>query len=73
MNFCVDSLSGFSKSAWSIGLYSITLIKRTFKKGKVIVTTNFFEAPGKNIINLVEKAAEKLGYFLGHEIEMIHQ
>ncbi|MEO6706678.1 MAG: winged helix DNA-binding domain-containing protein [Ginsengibacter sp.] len=47
--------------------------KRTFKKDKVIVTISFFGAPGKDIIGLVEKAAEKLGYFLGHEIEMIHQ
>lgn len=47
--------------------------KRTFKKDKVIVTTHFFEAPGKGVIGLVEKAGEKLGYFLGHTIEMIYQ
>jgi hypothetical protein len=46
--------------------------KRTFKN-KGIVTTNFFEAPGKNIINWSKNGLKKPGYFLCHEIEMIHQ
>ncbi len=47
--------------------------KRTIKKDKVIVETKFFESPEKNTKGLIDKASEKLGYFLNSEIKIISQ
>ncbi len=47
--------------------------KRTIKKNKIILETNFFEQPGKNTATLIKRASEKFSYFLGHEIESLHQ
>jgi hypothetical protein len=41
--------------------------KRTLKKGKVIVETNFFEKPDENIRAMTEKAVEKAKFFLTNE------
>lgn len=43
--------------------------KRTIKKGKVILETNFFEKPDENIKALTEKAVEKAKFFLTNEID----
>ncbi len=47
--------------------------KRTIKKDKVILETNFFEPPDKNEKTLIEKESEKLGYFLNHKIDIMHK
>jgi Winged helix DNA-binding domain len=47
--------------------------KRTIKKNKIILETKFFERPGKNTASAMKKASEKFNYFLGHEIQIVHQ
>jgi hypothetical protein len=47
--------------------------KRKIKKGKLVVTINFFDESNKIPNELLQKAAEKLGRFLGHETEMIRK
>ena len=46
--------------------------KRIIKKDKIVMETNFFERPDENINVLVEKAAERLSYFLNHKTGIIH-
>ncbi len=48
------------------------LWKRTFKKEKVIVETEFFKLPAKNLKNRIEKVAMVFGGFLEKETEVIH-
>ena len=43
--------------------------KRTLKKEKVLVETEFFKRPDKNVRNSIEKAFEKFGKFLEKKIE----
>lgn len=45
--------------------------KRKIKKERIIIETNFFEPPGNNTKMTVEKAAEKLAYFLKEKVEII--
>ena len=47
--------------------------KREIKKGKLIVTINFFDESNKISNELLQKAAEKLGRFLGYETEIIRK
>jgi hypothetical protein len=47
--------------------------KREIKKSKLVVSINFFDESNKIPNELLQKAAEKLGRFLGHETEMIRK
>jgi hypothetical protein len=47
--------------------------KRTIKKDKVIVETEFFNQPSKATINQIEKATEQYGCFLEKETEFVYK
>ncbi len=74
------TFKNFSKSISHNGVFRPILIvngkaigiwKRTVKKGKVIVETNFFEKPQKETLRRIEKAAEAFGKYLDKEIVLI--
>lgn len=46
--------------------------KRTLKKDKVVIETQFFEQPKHSTKSLVEKAAISFGFFLGMKVEISH-
>jgi len=48
------------------------LWKRTMKKDKVLIETNFFSAHDKATKKLIEERAQGFGYFLGKEVEVVH-
>jgi hypothetical protein len=47
--------------------------KRTIKKDKVIIETEFFKQPGLNTKNMVEKALIQYGNYLDKQIEISHK
>jgi len=51
----------------------IGLWKRTQKKDRLVVETEFFKQPSKKTILQVEKASQKLGAYFGKRIELSHK
>jgi len=67
----------YPKSISSNGIFKPVIIinglvtglwKREIKKDKVIIETDFFQAPNKTTKNLIQKAAETFGNFLEKEV-----
>ena len=48
------------------------LWKRTVKKDRVFIETNFFSAHNKATKNLIEESAQTFGNFLGKKVEIVH-
>jgi hypothetical protein len=72
-------MENFSKTVSDNGIFRPIIVvngqvigiwKRTFKKGKVLVETRFFQPPEKGTLGLIEEAAKKYGQFLGMETEI---
>ena len=51
----------------------IGIWKRTVKKDKVMMETEFFKQPNKSTKSLIEKAAISFGHFLEKKMEIIHK
>jgi hypothetical protein len=75
-------LANFHRAVSSNGIFRPVIVvdgqvigiwKRTLKKNKVIVETEFFQQPGKTTVSLVEQAAETYGCFLEKKTEVIHK
>jgi hypothetical protein len=46
--------------------------KRTVKKDKVMIESQFFQSPDEDIMKMLEEAAVGYGRFVGHEVEIIN-
>jgi len=69
------------KAVSSNGIFRPTIVingkvtglwKRTVKKDKVLIETNFFSAHDKATKNLIEESAQAFGHFLGKKVEVLH-
>ena len=69
----------FSKAVSNNGIFRPIVVvdgqvtgiwKRTVKKDKIIVETEFFQPPDPTTMELIENAARQYGKFIGMEIEM---
>lgn len=65
------SINGIFRPVIVVNGQVIGLWKRTMKKNKVIIETDFFEPPNKKTKASIEKEAEAYGIFLGREVEVL--
>lgn len=70
----------FNKAVSNNGIFRPTIVingqvrglwKRTIKKDKIILETEFFQPVSKTTINLIEKAVIQFGNFMNKKVEMV--